>query len=51
VPDAAQAYLRASHTTFSVKQAVEILTDPDPAKLNSLIDINCNLAAGLAGRG
>jgi flagellar biosynthesis activator protein FlaF len=25
--------------------------NPDPAKLKSLIDINCNLAAGLAGRG
>jgi flagellar protein FlaF len=25
--------------------------DPDPAKLKSLIDINCNIAAGLSGRG
>jgi flagellar protein FlaF len=25
--------------------------NPDPAKLKSLIDINCNLAAGLSGRG
>jgi flagellar protein FlaF len=24
--------------------------NPDPAKLNSLIDINCNLAAGLSGK-
>jgi flagellar protein FlaF len=24
--------------------------NPDPAKLKSLIDINCNLAAGLSGR-
>ena len=24
--------------------------DPDPSKLKSLIDINCNIAAGLAGR-
>jgi flagellar protein FlaF len=24
--------------------------DPHPAKLKSLIDINCNLAAGLSGR-
>jgi flagellar protein FlaF len=23
--------------------------NPDPAKLKSLIDINCNLAAGLSG--
>jgi flagellar biosynthesis activator protein FlaF len=25
-------------------------TNPDPAKLKSLIDINCNIAAGLSGR-
>jgi flagellar protein FlaF len=25
--------------------------DPDPVKLKSLIDINCNIAAGLSGRG
>jgi flagellar protein FlaF len=24
--------------------------NPDPAKLKSLIEINCNIAAGLAGR-
>jgi flagellar protein FlaF len=24
--------------------------NPDPAKLKPLIDINCNLAAGLSGR-
>jgi flagellar biosynthesis activator protein FlaF len=24
--------------------------NPDPAKLKPLIDINCNIAAGLAGR-
>jgi flagellar protein FlaF len=24
--------------------------NPDPAKLKSLIDINCNLAAGLSGK-
>jgi flagellar biosynthesis activator protein FlaF len=36
---------------FVMKQTLEIQLDPDPAKLKSLIDINCNLAAGLAGRG
>jgi flagellar biosynthesis activator protein FlaF len=36
---------------FVMKQTVEMQISPDPAKLKSLIDINCNLAAGLAGRG
>src|ERR1019366_2166453 len=36
---------------FVLKQTIEMQADPDPAKLKSLIDINCNLAAGLAGRG
>jgi flagellar protein FlaF len=35
---------------FVMKQTIEIQMDPDPAKLKSLIDINCNIAAGLAGR-
>ena len=35
---------------FVMKQTVEMQMNPDPAKLKSLIDINCNLAAGLAGR-
>ena len=35
---------------FVLKQTVEMQTNPDPAKLKSLIDINCNLAAGLSGR-
>lgn len=35
---------------FVMKQTVDMQTNPDPAKLKSLIDINCNLAAGLAGR-
>jgi flagellar protein FlaF len=35
---------------FVMKQTIEMQTDPDPAKLKSLIDINCNLAAGLSGR-
>ena len=36
---------------FVMKQTVEMQINPDPAKLKSLIDINCNLAAGLSGRG
>ena len=35
---------------FVMKQTIEMQMDPDPAKLKSLIDINCNLAAGLSGR-
>src|SRR5260221_141949 len=35
---------------FVMKQTLEMQLQPDPAKLKSLIDINCNLAAGLAGR-
>lgn len=35
---------------FMLKQIVEMQTEPDPAKLKSMIDINCNLAAGLSGR-
>jgi flagellar protein FlaF len=35
---------------FVMKQTVAMQTDPDPAKLKSLIDINCNIAAGLSGR-
>jgi flagellar protein FlaF len=36
---------------FVMKQTIEMQMEPDPAKLKSLIDINCNIAAGLAGRG
>jgi flagellar protein FlaF len=36
---------------FVMKQTVEMQINPDPSKLKSLIDINCNLAAGLSGRG
>jgi flagellar protein FlaF len=36
---------------FVMKQTIEMQMNPDPAKLKSLIDINCNLAAGLSGRG
>jgi flagellar protein FlaF len=35
---------------FVMKQTIDMQLNPDPAKLNSLIDINCNLAAGLSGR-
>ncbi len=35
---------------FVIKQTIEMQMDPDPAKLKSLIDINCNIAAGLSGR-
>jgi flagellar protein FlaF len=35
---------------FVMNQTVEMQINPDPAKLKSLIDINCNIAAGLAGR-
>ena len=35
---------------FVMKQTLEMQMDPDPKKLTSLIDINTNIAAGLAGR-
>jgi flagellar biosynthesis activator protein FlaF len=35
---------------FVLKQTIEVQTNPDPAKLKSLIDINCHIAAGLSGR-
>ncbi len=41
----------ANIAVFVLKQTVEMTENPEPAKLKSLIDINCNLAAGLAGRG
>ena len=34
---------------FVMKQTVDMQLNPDPAKLKPLIDINCNLAAGLCG--
>ncbi len=36
---------------FVMKQTIDMQLNPDPAKLKSLIDINCNIAAGLSGRG
>jgi flagellar biosynthesis activator protein FlaF len=41
----------ANIAVFVMKQTIEMQMNPDPAKLTSLIDINCNLAAGLSGRG
>ena len=35
---------------FVLKQTIEMQMDPHPSKLKPLIDINCNIAAGLAGR-
>ena len=35
---------------FVMKQTLEMQMDPDPKKLTSLIEINTNIAAGLAGR-
>lgn len=35
---------------FVMKQTVDMQMAPDPSKLKPLIDINCNLAAGLAGK-
>jgi flagellar protein FlaF len=40
----------ANISVFVMHQTIEMQTNPDPAKLKSLIDINCNIAAGLAGR-
>jgi flagellar protein FlaF len=36
---------------FVMKQTVDMQASPEPSKLNSLIEINCNIAAGLSGRG
>src|ERR1700688_855374 len=35
---------------FVMKQTVDMQMNPDPAKLKSLIDINCNIAAVMGGR-
>jgi len=35
---------------FVLTRTIEIQMDPDPAKLKPLIEINCNIAAGLSGR-
>src|ERR1700688_1450606 len=36
---------------FVMNQTVDMQLNPAPAKLKPLIAINCNLAAGLSGRG
>src|SRR3989442_8509914 len=36
---------------FVMKQTLEMQIHPDPAKLKSLIDINCNLPAGPSSHG
>lgn len=36
--------------TFVMTQTMELQINPQPEKLKPLIDINCNLAAGLSGR-
>jgi flagellar protein FlaF len=35
---------------FVMKQTLEMQTNPEPKKLDSLIEINCHIAAGLSGR-
>ncbi|MBV9566062.1 MAG: flagellar biosynthesis regulator FlaF [Bradyrhizobium sp.] len=35
---------------FVLTRTIEIQLEPAPEKLKPLIDINCNIAAGLAGR-
>ena len=40
----------ANISIFVMHQTVEMQLSPDPKKLKPLIDINCNIAAGLAGR-
>ena len=40
----------AKIATFVFAQTFEMQIEPDPAKLTPLININCNIAAGLAGR-
>jgi flagellar biosynthesis activator protein FlaF len=40
----------ANLSVFVMNQTVEMQLAPDPKKLKSLIDINCQIAAGLAGK-
>jgi flagellar biosynthesis activator protein FlaF len=35
---------------FVMARTIEMQTNPNPEKLQSLIDINSNIAAGLSGR-
>jgi flagellar protein FlaF len=41
----------ANISVFVMHQTVDMQLAPDPSKLKPLIDINCHIAAGLAGRG
>jgi flagellar protein FlaF len=36
---------------FVMQRTIEMQKNPSPEKLQSLIDINSNIAAGLSGRG
>jgi flagellar protein FlaF len=40
----------ANIAIFVFAHTFELQIDPNPAKLSPLIDINCNVAAGLSGR-
>jgi len=40
----------ANISVFVMHQTIQMQMNPDPAKLKPLIDINCNIAAGLAGK-
>ena len=40
----------ANLSVFVMQRTIEMQMDPDPVKLKPLIDINCHIAAGLAGR-
>jgi flagellar protein FlaF len=40
----------ANLSVFVMHQTVDMQLAPDPKKLKSLIDINCQIAAGLAGK-
>jgi flagellar protein FlaF len=40
----------ANISLYVFKQTIEMQMHPDPSKLKPLIDINCHIAAGLAGR-
>jgi flagellar protein FlaF len=40
----------ANLSVFVMHQTIAMQMDPDPSKLRPLIDINCQIAAGLSGR-
>ena len=40
----------ANISLFVFQQTIEMQMNPDPSKLKPLIDINCQIAAGLSGR-